>query len=167
MQFRFDANQEYQIRAIEAVADLLEGQPRLSGVPGYLAFADTQGSLLPPERRGQFQLAEIFPGTVANALVLSEDELLANLISVQRTNGIEPDAALACIATLNLSEWRILSGRSEILQKRTADCLSTSTSRTELSMIPGLQQISLKFILLSCHRNNIEARNDKKKPSTL
>jgi len=97
MQFRFDPNQEYQIQAIEAVADLLEGQARLSGAPGYLAFAETQGSLLPPERRGQLQLAEIFPGTVANVLTLDEDELLANLISVQRGNGIEPDAALACI----------------------------------------------------------------------
>jgi type III restriction enzyme len=29
MQFRFDANQEFQLQAIEAVADLLEGQPRL------------------------------------------------------------------------------------------------------------------------------------------
>jgi type III restriction enzyme len=97
MQFRFDANQEYQIQAIEAVADLLEGQPRLSASPGYLAFAETQGSLLPPERRGQLRLAEIFPGTVPNALALSKDDLFANLISVQRTNGIEADAALACI----------------------------------------------------------------------
>jgi type III restriction enzyme len=97
MQFRFDANQEYQIQAIEAVADLLEGQPRLYASPGYLAFAEAQGSLLPPEQRGQLQLAEIFPGTVPNALTLSEDDLFANLISVQRTNGIEPDAALACI----------------------------------------------------------------------
>ena len=27
MQFRFDANQEYQLHAIEAVTDLLKGQP--------------------------------------------------------------------------------------------------------------------------------------------
>lgn len=27
MQFRFDANQEYQLHAIEAVTDLLDGQP--------------------------------------------------------------------------------------------------------------------------------------------
>ena len=29
MQFRFDANQEFQIRAIESVTDLFEGQPRV------------------------------------------------------------------------------------------------------------------------------------------
>ena len=29
MQLKFDANQEFQLQAIEAVAGLLEGQPRL------------------------------------------------------------------------------------------------------------------------------------------
>jgi type III restriction enzyme len=29
MEFRFDANQEYQTDAIEAVTNLLEGQPRI------------------------------------------------------------------------------------------------------------------------------------------
>jgi len=29
MQFRFDTNQEYQLRAIDSVARLLEGQPRI------------------------------------------------------------------------------------------------------------------------------------------
>jgi hypothetical protein len=28
MQFKFDAHQEYQVRAIEAVTNLLDGQPR-------------------------------------------------------------------------------------------------------------------------------------------
>jgi hypothetical protein len=27
MEFRFDANQEFQVKAIEAVADLFDGQP--------------------------------------------------------------------------------------------------------------------------------------------
>ena len=31
MRFRFDANQEYQVRAIEAVADVFQGQARVSG----------------------------------------------------------------------------------------------------------------------------------------
>jgi len=29
MQFKLDANQEYQVRGIEAVTTLLEGQPRI------------------------------------------------------------------------------------------------------------------------------------------
>ncbi len=30
MQFKFDGNQEYQLRAIESVARLLDGQPRVA-----------------------------------------------------------------------------------------------------------------------------------------
>ena len=32
MQFKFDANQEFQLQAIEAVAGLLEGQPRVDAI---------------------------------------------------------------------------------------------------------------------------------------
>jgi hypothetical protein len=31
MQHKFDANQEFQLRAIEAVTGLFEGQPRIEG----------------------------------------------------------------------------------------------------------------------------------------
>lgn len=97
MQFKFDANQEYQIRAIEAVVNLLEGQPSLSETTSYMTFGDVQVSLLPPERKGQLQFTETFPGTIANVLTLREDKLLANLKSVQAINDIAPSDDLACI----------------------------------------------------------------------
>jgi type III restriction enzyme len=97
MQFKFDANQEYQLSAIEAVANLLEGQQPLSRTASYLGFGDVQTSLLPPQRGKQLQFAESFPGTIANVLTLSDDELLANLNAVQVTNGIAPDHKLASI----------------------------------------------------------------------
>lgn len=97
MQFKFDANQEYQITAIEAVVNLFEGQQKLSHVISYLGFGDVQASLLPPEKRGQLQLADFFPGTVANVLTLDEEELLTNLKAVQTQNNIPQDADLACI----------------------------------------------------------------------
>lgn len=97
LRFKFDANQEYQIRAIEAVVNLLEGQPPLSGTASYLGFGDVQTSLLLPERSSQLQFVESFPGTIANVLTLNEDELLANLKVSQMENGITPDNALACI----------------------------------------------------------------------
>jgi type III restriction enzyme len=76
MIFKFDANQEYQIAAIEAVAGLLEGQPRneVDLTFGLSGFA-----------------------TVANQLDLDEATLLKNLNAIQATNGIKPDSELYCI----------------------------------------------------------------------
>ncbi|OFV95509.1 MAG: hypothetical protein A3H28_15900 [Acidobacteria bacterium RIFCSPLOWO2_02_FULL_61_28] len=76
MQFRFDGKQEYQIHAIEAVADLFEGQPRIEADLTFrLGFA-----------------------AVANRLDLEEADLLKNLQAVQAKSGIAPpDDTLACI----------------------------------------------------------------------
>jgi len=76
MQFKFDANQEYQVRAIESVAGLLEGQPRNE--------ADLSFSL------GGF-------AAVPNRLDLDEPALLSNLQSVQRENGLPADDTLQLI----------------------------------------------------------------------
>jgi len=78
MQLKFDASQDFQIQAIEAVASLLEGQPR---VEAGLHFAPGQSTF----------------AAVANRLDLSEAELLGNLQAVQRANGITPDSGLQCI----------------------------------------------------------------------
>jgi len=78
MQFRFDANQEFQLRAIESVVNLLEGQPRI-GVE--LSFAIGGGS-----------------AAIPNRLDLEEAALLANLQAVQRENGFrETDSCLQMI----------------------------------------------------------------------
>jgi type III restriction enzyme len=75
MQFKFDANQEYQIEAIDAVASLFEGQPRIDADLTFrLGFA-----------------------AVANRLDLDDSAILKNLQSVQSENGITPDGELACI----------------------------------------------------------------------
>jgi len=77
MQFRFDADQEHQVQAIESVADLFEGQPF---VEAALAPLITEGV-----------------GAVANWLDLPGDDLLANLRAVQARNGLPPDDALQYI----------------------------------------------------------------------
>jgi len=74
MQFRFDANQEYQLRAIEAVVDLFEGQPRLE--------------------TGMTLEVEGGVAAVANRLDLDEAALLANLHAVQRRLILPEDPAL-------------------------------------------------------------------------
>jgi type III restriction enzyme len=100
MQFKFDANQEYQIKAVEAAVNLLEGQQRISGASVFIGMGDGQSSLLPPEQRGQYLLSEILPGTIANTLNLTDDDLLTNLNNVQKAHGIDPDSALVFIEEL-------------------------------------------------------------------
>ncbi|MCC6500373.1 MAG: DEAD/DEAH box helicase family protein [Anaerolineales bacterium] len=69
MQIKFDSSQEFQIQAVEAVANLFDGQPRLrTDVQFTFGFA-----------------------AIPNRLDLSDAELLANLNKVQNENGIEPD----------------------------------------------------------------------------
>jgi type III restriction enzyme len=78
MEFKFDPNQEFQVKAIEAVSDLFDGQTR---VQAAVRFTD-----------GTLSLA-----AVANRLDLDEAELLDNLKTVQSRNGIRPDERLECI----------------------------------------------------------------------
>ncbi len=73
MKLRFDAHQPFQVRAVEAVAGLLRGQPPLE------AAVDLGAGDLP---------------AVANRLDLDEPRLLANLRRVQAEKGIRPDDGL-------------------------------------------------------------------------
>jgi type III restriction enzyme len=77
MQLRFEANQEHQLRAVEALAALLDGQPR---VEASLAFAPDTGF-----------------AAVPNRLDLTDDALLHNLRLVQQANGLPQDDALRWI----------------------------------------------------------------------
>lgn len=77
MRFQFDANQEYQLRAIESVVNLLKGQPPIEV---ELQFASGTGF-----------------AAVANRLDLTEAALLDNVRAVQNANALEPDADLKCL----------------------------------------------------------------------
>jgi len=77
MQFRFDANQEFQVRAIESAVGLLYGQNRI-------------------EVELSFGLESGF-AAVPNRLDLDGERLLKNLQTVQAQNGIEPDETLQLI----------------------------------------------------------------------
>lgn len=74
MKFKFDANQEYQTRAIESVVNLFEGQPKIET---ELSFGQHGGI-----------------AAVGNRLDLSGEALLRNLQKVQEQSGIEADDAL-------------------------------------------------------------------------
>ena len=78
MKFQFDGNQSYQLRAIETVAALFHGQPRIG--------IDWSGA----------SPGELF-GPVRNRLLLDVGQLLANLQSVQRHYQLAIDDRLHCI----------------------------------------------------------------------
>ncbi|MDP9357477.1 MAG: DEAD/DEAH box helicase family protein [Chloroflexota bacterium] len=78
MHFRFDAQQEFQITAVEAVAGLFEGQPR-TDPDLMLAF-------------GGLAVAAI-----ANRVDLTDAQLLENLHTVQGQNQLAPDDTLHCL----------------------------------------------------------------------
>ncbi len=64
MKLQFDPNQDYQKQAINAIADLFEGQPLSSG---DLDFAITEGSL---------QFSE---NGVGNRIALTEEQVLPSV----------------------------------------------------------------------------------------
>ncbi len=76
MKFKFDANQDYQLRAIEAVTRLFEGHKFVSSDLGF-----EMGGL----------------PAVPNRLEISEAFLLDNLKKVQQANGIPADSELKYI----------------------------------------------------------------------
>lgn len=78
MEFRFDGNQEHQIRAIESVVNLFTGQSKIKA-----------GLVVPPG--GSF-------ASVPNQLDIDETVLTGNLHGVQRESGLDPDADLRCIS---------------------------------------------------------------------
>lgn len=77
MQFKFDGDQDYQLRAIESVVRVFDGQPL---VTAQMSIAPTGGF-----------------AAIPNRLDLDEDALLANLHAVQAGNAIPLDSGIQYI----------------------------------------------------------------------
>jgi type III restriction enzyme len=77
MQIQFEANQDYQLAAINAVADLFDGQPYNENT---LQLLETGGFAL-----------------IANRLDITEGDIIVNLQAVQAANTIPQDAQLQYI----------------------------------------------------------------------
>ena len=75
MILKFDPNQVYQLEAIKSIVDLFEGQPLHQSELDF-TFSDTS-----------LQFSET---GVGNRIVLNDEQILKNLQSVQKQNGIEP-----------------------------------------------------------------------------
>jgi Rad3-related DNA helicase len=77
MQFHFDGNQDFQVTAIESVADLFDGQGRVDGEFSYVHKVGFVG--------------------IPNRLDIDEARLLKNLNAVQNRNGLKADDTLLLI----------------------------------------------------------------------
>ena len=92
--FQFDPNQMYQLDAVKAVVDLMDGQPKDADKLDYtlrsqLEFGEDANG------QGAFDLDlrhEV--GAVGNNLVVESDTILANLQRVQNRNGLEVSSTL-------------------------------------------------------------------------
>jgi type III restriction enzyme len=115
MEFRFDANQEYQTDAIEAVTNLLEGQPRI----------ELDMNLI----------LEWGSAAVMNRLDLDEENLLENLQAVQKKNDISPDESLQYIE----ETIETIRGKKTIYFPNFSVEMETGTGKTYVYLRTALQ----------------------------
>ncbi len=140
MKLQFDANQQFQINAVAAVADLFEGQPQ--GAPEYSVI--NVGGMT-----GLFAGQERTELGLGNRLLLAEDSLLANTRTVQAHNEIEVVGA-----KLPLEGWELFDGPANVARQcpHFSVEMETGTGKTyvylrtifELSLRYGFQ----KFIIV-------------------
>lgn len=78
MKFKFDANQDFQLEAVNAITDIFEGQPRRQSVTVYVPTLSISGTLPLQDTYG------IYP----NELTLSDEEIFKNVTKVQERNKI-------------------------------------------------------------------------------
>ena len=135
MEFKFDANQDFQVCAIDAVVNLFEGQPNESLLPSL--FAETpQLELATGSAKPQLDFAESLAfAAVDNRLVLDEAGLLENLKRVQEANELPQDSALQLIE----EKAETFAGEQTIRFPNFSIEMETGTGKTYVYLRTGLE----------------------------
>ena len=115
MEFKFDADQEYQVRAIESVVTLFNGQPLVNVRPEILTGAEFVA--------------------IANRLDLDDDALLTNTQAVQASNGLPAAEALGWIE----SEIETVSGPAQARFANFSVEMETGTGKTYVYLRTALE----------------------------
>jgi len=115
MRFKFNADQEFQIRAIESVTRLLDGQPRI-------------------EPDMNFALGAGF-AAVSNRLDINSDLLLQNLNAVQRDNNLTEDETVACLEETTTT----VSGTKQVIFANFSVEMETGTGKTYVYIRTALE----------------------------
>jgi type III restriction enzyme len=81
MKLKFDANQQYQLDAVNAVVSVFDGQPLNQGDFEVTVSQEQVGPMFAP--------TDVI--AVGNRLAISDEQLLKNIQATQLTNDLEPD----------------------------------------------------------------------------
>jgi type III restriction enzyme len=115
MRFRFDATQEHQIKAIESVLRLFEGQEKIETAMHYIAEGGFLGS--------------------PNKLNIGDDDLLRNLNDVQDSSNISKSPSLECIS----QEVDTAAGRRKVKFANFSVEMETGTGKTYVYIRTALE----------------------------
>lgn len=140
MKIQFDANQQFQLDAIEAVTDLFDGQPQ--SAPEYAVIDVGKGT-------GLFAGQQQTELGVGNQLLVSAEKLQANVRAIQTRNDIDvanPKAALEAWELFDMpaSQTRLCPHFSVEMETGTGKTYVYLRSIFELSRRYGFQ----KFIIV-------------------
>lgn len=116
MRILFDSNQWYQLQAIQAIADLFQGQSNNT------------------HAIQQFQLGTTI-STASNTLDVSAEQILLNLQAVQEQNGIKPDTQLMPINETVVAEF----GQTKISFPNFSVEMETGTGKTYVYIRTALE----------------------------
>jgi type III restriction enzyme len=126
MQLKFDANQEFQVSAVESVVKLFEGQPTGSLLPS-LTTGTRQLGLSGIGAKQQIEFSETIAfSAIDNRLALDVSALLKNLHEIQFANGIPLDPTLQFIE----AEADLISGKENIQFPNFSVEMETGTGKT-------------------------------------
>ena len=128
MKIKYDARQDFQIKAIDAIADIFEGQP--NDAEDFSTALKSRA--VPGAQAGLFN--EI--GAIGNNLLLDDDSILENVRSIQNENGIEPGAKLD---GLNFSiEMETGTGKTYVYLRTAFELAQKYNFRKFIILVPSI-----------------------------